>query len=86
MPVLRLVRWKWLEMITKREALRTARHESSEQRIEHTVRCECGFGREEVDMVRTRCRRFQRPPLLILESRCNVTAVKHGNMVAAMDS
>ena len=49
---MRLVHWKWLEMIAKREVLRIARPETSAKQVEYTVRCECGFGREEADMVR----------------------------------
>ena len=49
---MRLIRWKWLEMIAKRELTRTARLGDSERQVEHSVRCECGFGREEADMVK----------------------------------
>lgn len=52
MQAMRLVRWKWLEMIAKREALKIVRQEASAVQDHHTVHCECGFGREEAGMVR----------------------------------
>lgn len=40
-------------MIAKREALKAGRQEDSAMPDHPTVRCECGFGREEAGMVRS---------------------------------
>lgn len=79
------MRWKWLEMIAKREASKTVRQEDSAVRDHPTVRCECGFGREEAGMVRSIAMIFRNPPLLIQSNRYNATAATRGSIVTAMD-
>ena len=49
---IRLVRWKWLEMIVKRDTNKTAHQDASKLQAAYTVGCECGFGGKEGTMVR----------------------------------
>ncbi len=56
---IQLVRWKWLEMIAKRDAYKTSRQDISELQAGYTVRCECGFGEEEGTMVRSVATKFK---------------------------
>ena len=53
---MKLVRWKWLEMIAKKKASKVARQDASKLQAELTVRCECGVGRKEGNIVRIKVR------------------------------